>query len=76
MPSKLKIRRQGNSLGVTLPKDLISELGYREGDELYVVRTPEGMQLTRFDPDFEEALEIGREVMRRYPNALKKLAEG
>ena len=76
MTDKLKIRRQGNSLGLTLPKDLVSEMGFQEGDQLFIVRTPDGVQLTRFDPDFADALEISRDVMRRYPNALKKLAEG
>lgn len=77
MTTKLKIRKVSRStLGVTLPKDLVAELGLAEGDELYVVRTPDGVELTRLDPDFEEALEISRRVIRKYPNAMKKLAEG
>jgi putative addiction module antidote len=77
MTTKLKVRKVSRStLGVTLPKDLVAELGLAEGDELYVVRTPDGVELTRLDPDFEEALEISRRVIRKYPNAMKKLAEG
>lgn len=76
MTKKLKIRKIGNSYGVTLPKELIEALGVGEGDELYPVRTPNGVELTRYDPDFEQALEAGRRFMRRYPNAMKKLAEG
>lgn len=77
MTTKLKVRKVSRStLGVTLPKDLVAELGLAEGDELYVVRTPDGVELTRLDPHFEEALEISRRVIRKYPNAMKKLAEG
>ncbi len=75
MTRQLKIRKFGNSLGVVLPKDLLSEMGVGEGDVLYPVRTPDGVKFSRYDPDFEEALEAGRKFMRRYPNAMKKLAE-
>jgi putative addiction module antidote len=77
MTRKLKVRKVSKStLGLTLPKDLVTELGLEEGDDLYVHRTPDGVELTRLDPDFEEALEISRKAIRKYPNAMKKLAEG
>ena len=76
MTKPLKIRKWGGSLGVTLPKPLLDELAVGEGDLLYAARTPDGFQLTRYDPEFEQALEATRDFMRRYPNAMKKLAEG
>lgn len=77
MTTKLKVRKVSKStLGLTLPKDLVAELGLEEGDDLYVVRTPHGVELTRLDPEFEKALEISRRAIRKYPNAMKKLAEG
>jgi len=76
MTQHLKIRKIGGSLGVLLPKELLAEHGVGEGDLLYPVRTPEGIELTRFDPDFAKAIEAGSDFMRRYPNAMKKLAEG
>ncbi len=76
MTRKLKVRKVSKStLGLTLPKDLVAELGVEEGDELYVVATPDGVELTRLDPDFEEALEISRRAIRKFPKAMKKLAE-
>lgn len=75
MARHLKVRKIGTSLGVTLPKEILAEIGVGEGDILYPVRTPEGIQLTPYDPEFAEALEIGRKIIRRYPNAMKKLAE-
>ena len=76
MTKTMKLRKIGTSLGFTVPKDVLRELDLEEGDTFFLVRTPSGMELTRYDPDFEEVLEINRGIMRRYPNALKKLAEG
>ncbi len=76
MTKPLKIRKWGGSYGVTLPKRLLDDLGVGEGDTLFPVRTPTGIELTPYDPDFEQALEASRDFMRRYPNAMKKLAEG
>lgn len=74
MAQSVKIRRIGNSLGVTLSEQ-IRELGLKEGDSLYVVKTRDGIELTPFDPDFAAALEAARDFMHRYPNAMKTLAE-
>ena len=76
MIKPLKIRKWGGSYGVALPKRLLDDLGVGEGDTLYPVRTPNGVELTPYDPDFEQALEATRDFMRRHPNAMRKLAEG
>jgi putative addiction module antidote len=75
MTKALKIRKVGNALGITLPKHLLEQIGAGEGDALYPIVTVNGIEFSRFDPDFEEALESSRDFMRRYPNAMKKLAE-
>ncbi len=75
MVKSLKIRKVGTSLGLVLPKELLAALDAGEGDTLYPVRTADGIELTRYDPDFEQALEAARGFMRRYPNAMRKLAE-
>ena len=74
MSRPVKIRKIGNSLGVTIT-DQIRALGLAEGDELFIVRTPNGIELTPYDPDFAEALDHARDFMKRYPNAMKALAE-
>ncbi|CAN5368494.1 AbrB/MazE/SpoVT family DNA-binding domain-containing protein [soil metagenome] len=68
------IRKIGNSLAVTI-SDFAKELGLGEGDRLYAVRTPKGIELTPYDPNFAKAMEAARGFMRKYPNAMKKLAE-
>lgn len=75
MGKKLKIRKMGNACGVTLPKEALARLGAELGDELFIVESPNGVELTRYDPDFEEAVEASRDLMQQYPNAMKKLAE-
>ncbi len=58
-----------------LPKELLAELDLGEGDTLYPVRTPDGVELTRYHPDSGQAIQAGRKFMRRYPNAMKTRAE-
>lgn len=71
----LKLRAIGNSVGVVLPKELLTRLNLAEGDTLHAIETPEGLTLTRLDPDSQEQLEMGREIMRRYHNVMRELAK-
>jgi hypothetical protein len=71
---RVKIRRIGNSLGVTLSKYLRA-MGFRVDDSHAVVKTRNGIGQAHYDPDCTEALEAGRDFMRRFPKAMKKLAE-
>ncbi len=75
MTRPLKIRKWGGSLGVTLPRQVLDDLGVAEGDELYAVRTPNGVELTRFDPEFADVMEDADDYMRRHRNAMRELAK-
>ncbi len=75
MAGILKVRKIGNSYGVVLPKRLIEELGVKEGDRVFWVRTPDGIKLTPYDPDFAAVIEANRDYMRRHRNALRQLAK-
>ncbi|MGK7897333.1 MAG: AbrB/MazE/SpoVT family DNA-binding domain-containing protein [Xenococcus sp. (in: cyanobacteria)] len=72
---KLKIRKIGNSLGASIPKEILEKLMVKEGDSLYVTETAEGILLSPYDPEFAEVMEVAKDVSSRYKNALKKLAE-
>lgn len=74
MSDSTTVRKIGNSYGVILSKDLLMELDVAEGDTLYIVRTPEGIRLTSFDPGFANAMEAGRDYMKRHRDALRELA--
>ena len=74
MSDSVKIRKIGNSLGVTL-SDHVRDMGLQEGDTLYVVKTSTGIELTPYDPDFAESLNAARDFIRTHPNAMKVLSE-
>ncbi len=75
MAAVVKVRKVGNSLGVILTKDVIESLGVAEGDELFAVRTADGIRLTPFDPDFATAISSTRDYMRRHRDALHELSK-
>lgn len=72
---KLKIRKIGNSLGASIPKEILEQMNVGEGDSLYVTQTPDGIKLTPYDPEFELAMEAAKNITNRYRNALKELAK-
>jgi putative addiction module antidote len=75
MSKPLKIRKIGNSYGLILTRDVLDELGVKEGDSLFPVRTEDGVKLTPYDPAFEAVLESNRDYMRRHRNALRELSK-
>ena len=72
---KLKVRQIGTSSGIILPKDALSHLGVDVGDELYLVESPNGFEVTPYDPEFETQLQIARKGMKAYRNTLHELAK-
>lgn len=70
----LKIRKVGNSLGVTLPAGAVQALHVREGDTVYLTESPGGYQLTPYDPEFAETMKVAENFLGRYRNALRDLA--
>ena len=75
MAETVTVRKVGNSAGVTFGKELLEVLNVSIGEKLYVIRTPYGIQLTPYDPDFALALESTRDYMKRHRNALQELAK-
>jgi putative addiction module antidote len=72
---QLKIRKVGNSLGVTLPAGAVKALHVREGDAVYLTETPDGYRLTPYDPEFAETMKVAEDFLGRYRNALRDLAK-
>ena len=71
----LKVTTVGNSTGVVLPKEILHHLRVDKGDTLYVLETPNGIQLTPYCPDFAKQIDAAEQVMRDDRDILKKLAE-
>jgi putative addiction module antidote len=74
MISTLKLTNVGNSVGVILPKEILNKLRVEKGDSLYVVETPEGIELTAYRPDFAAQMDAAEEIMRKNRDVLKMLA--
>jgi len=72
----LKVRKVGNSLGLVLPKEVVSRLRTGEGEEVFLLEGPNNTyRLTPFDPAFEKKMEKAEEIMTRYRNTLHSLAK-
>ena len=72
----LQIRKIGNSVGLILPKELLTRLKLEEGDKLHVVeQAGSSFRLVPHDPQFERAMQVARKGMKIYRNALAELAK-
>ena len=72
----LKVRKVGNSLGVVLPKEVLSRLNLEDGDKVFLTEAPDGSyRITPYDPEFEKQQKIGKKFMAKYRNTLKALAK-
>jgi len=72
--ASLKVTTVGNSVGLILPRDLLAKLRVAKGDTLYVTETPNGIELTPFNPDFAAQMDAAESIMRENRDALRKLA--
>lgn len=75
MSSVVKVTTVGSSTGIVLPKEVLAKLRVEKGDSLYITETPNGIQLSPYDEEFSRQIEAGRKVMRKYRDALRKLAK-
>ena len=73
---ELKVRKVGNSLGVVLPKEVIARLNTRDGAPLYLTETPDGgYRLVPHDPAFKAKMAKAEDIISRYGNTLRVLAQ-
>jgi putative addiction module antidote len=71
----LKITTVGNSTGLVLPKEILQRLRIKKGDILYVLETPNGIELTPYNPEFGAQIDAAEKVMREDRDVLKKLGQ-
>ncbi len=70
-----KLRRVGDSVGLTLPKEVLASMRVAEGDELVLTEDADGFRITPYDADFANALAAFQATRRKYRNALRELGE-
>lgn len=71
----LKVTTVGNSTGIILSKEILAKLRVDKGDILYAVETPNGVELTPYDPKFAHQMDLAEDIMREERDVLKKLAK-
>lgn len=74
MPETLKLRKFRGSLVFVLPKNITDALALREGDELFVSATAEGISITPCDPEFADTMDDVRDFMRTHREAFREMA--
>lgn len=71
---KLKLRKVGNSVALIVPKHVREKMGVKEDDAVYLTETPDGYQISPYDPEFASQMELADKGMKKYRNALRELA--
>ena len=72
---KLKITTVGASAGIILNKEVMSTLGVKKGDSLYLTPAPGGFRITPYDPEFERQMEAAEKIMHDDRQILRALSK-
>ncbi len=73
--TELKLIQIGNSVGVVLPRDVLSALNLDKGDALYLTKAPDGLRLTLTSPEFDSQMTEARKIMKKRRAVLRELAK-
>ena len=75
MIREIKLRQSGGSVSATLPKDMADRLHLEAGERVWALETDQGILITPYDPDTEQALKIAAKAAKKYRAALRELAK-
>lgn len=75
MSKKLKLTAIGNSTGLILPKEVLERMRVGRGDEVCILETAGGYEITPYDPEVAAQMDVAEEIMRRRRDLLRKLAK-
>lgn len=70
-----KVTTIGNSLGIVLPREILSRLRVDKGDLLFLVESPLGFELTPYQPDFVAQMQQAEQLMRSERDVLRLLVD-
>ena len=73
---QIKLRKVGNSIGTTFPKEILDKFNLREGDTLSLIVMEDGIKLMTYDPNFAKVMEAYKQGASQYRNAMRQLADG
>lgn len=73
---ELKVRAVGSSSGVLLPKELLTEMGLKQGDSVFATKAPDGsFRITAYDETFAEQMTVAEGIAREYRDVFRTLAK-
>lgn len=72
----VKVTTVGNSAGIVLPREVLARLRVDKGDQLFLVESPLGFELTPYDPAFARQMEVAEQVARVERDAVRQLGSG
>lgn len=75
MHFKLKLIQIGNSVGVTLPKEMLAAMNVDKGDTITATSAPDGFRVSPYDTETDAQIDAMRQVMKKRRNALRELAK-
>jgi putative addiction module antidote len=73
--NNVTIRKQGNSVGITLPTETRIRMGLEIGQELTLIELADGIKLVKRNLALERQLNLARDVLREQADALQELAK-
>jgi putative addiction module antidote len=72
----MKITTVGSSSGIILTREVMTHLGVRKGDVLYLTEAPDGgYRMTPYNPEFESQMKLAEEIMHDDREVLRALAK-
>lgn len=71
-----KVTTVGSSSGIILNREVMTRLGVRKGDILYLTEAPDGgYRITPYNPEFERQMKLAEEIMHDDREVLRALAK-
>lgn len=65
----------GSSIGVVLPPEVLQRLNVTSGDQVCLIDTPNGVEITSLTPKQAEQLQVARQIIVENREALQELAK-
>lgn len=69
------MRKIGSSVGIVIPKWLLEKLHISEGDKVFADATEDGLRITPYDPDFDDAMQAFDKTSKKYWDSLHRLTK-
>ena len=73
--TRVTLRKQGNSIGVTFPAETRIRMGFEIGQDLTLVELADGVKLVKRNLVLERQMQLAREVLREQADTLQELAK-